>query len=327
MMQLSIKHKIFITLFLCFLHLLPALNEWIQLGFPADNVLLISAPIWWACFYVGPFWLYYAALKFQFIRDAHIIWRGHLFVILMFIGISTVNVLHKLHFSHFNIDIFERFFSALIWGIFLFVLWESLQLYRRYTQEKLLREQMQMLHLNHQLNPHFLFNGLNTISALMFQNPDKADEVLHKFADILRYAIDKKDMLIDLKTELEISRFYLDVEKARFGDNLQVLWQVDEQLLTQKVPPLLLQPLLENCLKHAGVRPLQVSLKLYQQENALCIEIQDNGKGFKQTILDKQQEGVGLGLIRERLSLLQMGHLELSNHNGALAKISVEAAC
>lgn len=326
-MKLDLRQSVLISAFLGVLYLLPAINEWIQVGMPSDNVLLISTPIWLTFFYVGPFWLYYFCQRQEPFRRWHITFRGAVFVGFMWAGIYLVNYFHKWFFPHFDILSFERFFSAVLWGGFFFVLWESLILYQRYNREKALREQMQLLHLNNQLNPHFLFNSLNTISALIFENQEKADDVLHKFADILRYAIDVKDALIDLKTEIEISKFYLDVEKARFGDNLQVTWEIATDLEGINVPPLLMQPIIENSLKHASIRPLKIKISLYKKQERLCIDIQDNGQGYPTDILDDLNRGLGLKLIHERLAILKLGNLNLRNVNGALSQLSLESSC
>jgi len=326
-MTLNRRQSLAISLLLCFFYLLPAINEWVRLGMPQDRVLLISAPIWFAFFYCGPFWAWYFLTKLPGLRELNLVMRGSLFVLLMFIGICTVEQLLKLAFPHFQLSGFDLFFSALLWGIFFFTLWEAFVLYQRYEREKQLRQQMHLMHLNNQLNPHFLFNSLNTVSAFIFHNPEQADDILHKFADILRYAVDMKDKLIDLNTELQISRFYMDIELARFDDKLQVNWQIDCGTKGVKVPPLLLQPLLENALQHSKQSPLNVDIHIYREQQELCIDIKDNGRGFSENVLKNGKCGAGIKLIKERLTLLNIGSLTLCNDAGAINQLRIKMPC
>lgn len=326
MMKLNLKKGILLSLILAAFHIIPAIQDWVKVGLPNDNVLLISVPIWLTFFFVGPFWVYYFLNNTPPIKRQNKIVRGLLYVVLMSIGARIVAELHFIAFPYWEFDTFNQMFSALIWGIFFFTLWEFYCLQYRLEQERFLRKQVELNNLTNQLNPHFLFNGLNTISSLMLHNVDKADNVLHKFADILRYSLDKKDALIDLQTEIEICQFYLDVEKERFGENLCVTWQIGSVLSKYKVPPLLFQPLLENVLKHAAVKPLRLHISLKSAGEQLEITIRDNGVGFSPEILEDQGFGTGLQLVYERLSLLNLGTLNLYNDGGAVQLLRLKQA-
>lgn len=317
-MKVNLRQAIVISLILTAFHLVPALHEWAQLGFPRDKVLLISVPIWLTFFNVGPFWVYYGLTQHSWFANQGKWLRCLGYILLMILGAHVVSRVMPLAFPHWQLDVFNQVFSGVLWGIFQFTLWEFYCIQQRLEQEKFLRKQVELNNLSNQLNPHFLFNGLNTISSLMLSEVEKADSVLHKFADLLRYALDKKDGLIDLQSEVEICQFYLDIEQERFGDNLKVDWQINTDMQGHQIPPLILQPLLENALKHAGARPLEITIVISSDAKSLYIEILDNGKGFPEDVLNGAQYGTGLKLVKERLALLDLGTLTLKNIHGAL---------
>ena len=121
--------------------------------------------------------------------------------------------------------------------------------------------------LRSQINPHFLYNCLNSVSSLTITDPDKAREMIIKLSDFMRYALSKKDeQPVSFRSELENLRFYLDIEKVRFGDRLSFDEKIDEKCLETQMPVMLLQPLYENAVKH-GV-----------YESTECVRITTEGK-------------------------------------------------
>ncbi|MCU0409217.1 MAG: sensor histidine kinase, partial [Bacteroidales bacterium] len=105
--------------------------------------------------------------------------------------------------------------------------------------------------LRSQINPHFLFNSLNSVSSLTITDPDRARDMVIKLSDFMRYALSKKDeQLVSLRSELENLRLYLDIEKVRFGNRLELEESIGENCLDIKMPVMLLQPLYENAVKH-----------------------------------------------------------------------------
>ncbi|MCD4769920.1 MAG: histidine kinase, partial [Bacteroidales bacterium] len=121
---------------------------------------------------------------------------------------------------------------------------------REANLEKLLKE-TELMMLRSQINPHFLFNSLNSISSLTITNPEKAREMVIKLSDFMRYALSQKeDRIVPLKTELENMNLYLEIEKVRFGEKLVLKESVEEATLKVRVPNMILQPLYENAIKH-----------------------------------------------------------------------------
>jgi LytS/YehU family sensor histidine kinase len=163
----------------------------------------------------------------------------------------------------------------------------------------------QLQALQRQLHPHFLFNTLNTISALMHRDTEAADAMLERLSDLLRLTLDRVGTQhVSLKDELDFLRTYLEIEKTRFGDRLQVHMEVDLDTLDAKVPNLVLQPLVENALRH-GIGPKigggRVDIIARHEGDMLRLEVRDNGVGLSQ---DAFHKGVGLTNTRSRLEHL-----------------------
>jgi LytS/YehU family sensor histidine kinase len=138
--------------------------------------------------------------------------------------------------------------------------------------------------LRYQLNPHFLFNTLNTISALVkFRENDKAHKMITQLGHFLRYSLDNDPALkISLQQEVDALMLYLDIEKTRFGERLVLQFDIDEEAKRGRVPSLLLQPLAENSIKYAvAVNENGGTIKLNAsvQEDELLIELSDTGPG------------------------------------------------
>ena len=188
-------------------------------------------------------------------------------------------------------------------------------------QQLLLKARMDAL--SSQINPHFLFNTLNTVSSLIRFDPDAARGVVLKLGHILRRLLRKHESFVPLREELEFIDNYLDIEVARFGrDNLEIVKQVDDDALDAFVPSMLLQPIVENSLKH-GLAPKigggRIQLRTVQQDGRLRIEIEDNGVGIgEEKMPHVYVEGIGLSNVRERLRVLYGGdfHLEIESHTG-----------
>ena len=162
--------------------------------------------------------------------------------------------------------------------------------------------------LQRQLHPHFLFNTLNTISALMHRNVHAADEMLVQLSDLLRLTLDRiGTQQVPLKDEVDFLRKYLEIERTRFGDRLQVTIEVEPEVLDAPVPNLVLQPLVENALRH-GIGPRvgvgRVDVNARHVGGDLMLTVCDNGVGLSPDKLNALHSGVGLSNTRSRLETL-----------------------
>ena len=328
-MTFNKKEKLSITALLIILYLIPAGLEWLEFDSENLHVIAISLSIWLAFFYLGPFWLFYWTQQNKHVARLHVVAQGVLYVLMMFAGANIVSRLHSLAFPQYQFPIKEQGLSAFLWGVFIFSMTHMYLLYQRFVQEQRLRKEAQLADLTSRLNPHFLFNSLNTISALIHSSPDKADDVLHKLSDILRYSVDQQNKWVPLEQELAVCETYLTVEKARFTDNLNISWQVAPSVDTRqlKVPPLLLQPLIENVMKHVKRRPIELLISVQAEQGKLIFKVKDNGKGFSEPSLNGQSRaGQGLNIVKQRVDIVG-GKLSLYNETseqgGAVCEITL----
>jgi len=210
-------------------------------------------------------------------------------------------------------------------------IWNNTRVEMNLEQHQQLLLKARMDALSSQINPHFLFNTLNTVSSLIRFDPDLARGVVLKLSNILRRLLRKHETYVPLREELEFIDDYLDIEVARFGrDNLEIIKHVDEQTLDIFVPSMLLQPIVENCLKH-GLAPKlaggQISIRTSTQASRLVIEVEDNGAGITEDRLPRvYDEGIGLSNVHERLRVLYGGdfRMDISSREGKGTIIHIE---
>lgn len=167
--------------------------------------------------------------------------------------------------------------------------------------------------LQAQINPHFLFNALNTIVSFMRFNPNSARELMVNLSTYLRYNIEETSTFVDISKELEQVKAYVEIEKARFGDKLKVIYDIDNTLQI-KIPSLIIQPLVENSIKHgilegSGSGTVKIIAQKYRQNEAIII-VEDDGIGIPQSIIDNLQNGsikenkIGLSNVNNRLQYI-----------------------
>jgi signal transduction histidine kinase len=197
----------------------------------------------------------------------------------------------------------------------------AVELEKRLAEARLMALQMQ-------LNPHFLFNALNSIATLIHRDPRAADRMLIRLAELLRMTLDNTtSQEIPLRAELSLLERYLDIERVRFGERLSFQVEADDGTAEALVPTLVLQPLVENSLRHglASVsRPGLVTIHAMRRADALRLEVRDNGAGLP---ADRpQRDGIGLSNTRARLQHLHgdRHRLEIANRPEGGAVVSLE---
>jgi two-component sensor histidine kinase len=187
--------------------------------------------------------------------------------------------------------------------------------YRRYHQglldaSRLNTElaQAQLRWLKSRLHPHFLFNALNTISALVREDPSAAEKMIARLSDLLRLSLRESGVQeVTLGQELDYLNLYLDIERARFAERLAIEFNIEEGTEDALVPSLVLQPLVENAIRH-GIAPRlrsgRISIAASRHGSRLCVRISDDGVGLKNSPDTPVTEGVGLSTVRGRLERL-----------------------
>ena len=176
---------------------------------------------------------------------------------------------------------------------------------RRAAELLALARESELAALKAQLNPHFLFNTLNSISALAGDDAEATRSMIRRLAEMLRYAIDssKRDM-VSLQEEIEFTKAYLAIEEQRMADRLTVEWRIDEGALDELIPPIIIQPLVENAVKH-GITPLEsggkISITVHRNTDHIDISVKDNGVGVSPEWNPEDSNGIGLANTKMRL--------------------------
>jgi sensor histidine kinase YesM len=216
---------------------------------------------------------------------------------------------------------------------------QVLRYYRRLREGELRASQLetqltqaQLQALKMQLQPHFLFNTLHSISALVHRDPETADHMIARLGDFLRLTLENSGAQeVSLQKELEFLRCYLDIERVRFQDRLTTSLDVEPRALDTPVPNLILQPIVENALRHGLAQqsaPGHVEISAKRENGSLRIQVRDNGPGLSAITRPngKVREGLGLSNTRARLAQLYGAahRFELSNAPGGGLLVTLE---
>jgi two-component system, LytTR family, sensor kinase len=202
---------------------------------------------------------------------------------------------------------------------FLFLSWSALYFGIKYWQSKKQEEEnalkaeasareAELKMLRYQLNPHFLFNSLNSASALIGENPPRAEKMINELSDFLRYSlVNTKNNSVTLKDEIEALRNYLSIEQVRFEEKLQVEFRVAPDTLNFPLPNFLLHPLVENAVKYGmqtSEMPLSIEIRAEKKNNKLIIEISNSGRWFSANGTRPNGSGMKVGIenVKKRLA-------------------------
>ena len=240
-------------------------------------------------------------------------------------GIIVKTILDNLSYNNYYENQFiVRTFVGLIFYAILVSFYYT-YVYSQHNREKRLREtewqnqirKAQLSTLKSQINPHFLFNSLNSVASLTLTNPEKAHEMVIALSDFMRYSLRKhQDDMVTLDVELLNIRLYLQIEKIRFGSILQYKFDINEDCKNHLIPNLILQPLLENAIKYGvyeASKPVEILLTARKISNILEISLVND---FDPESVPLKGEGVGLKNIIDRLRLLYGSSTLLSFQRG-----------
>ena len=238
---------------------------------------------------------------------AALIWLGIIYLTLVKIAAAGAD------YQQFFLRSFPwRFF---IGALFYFVMaaFYYLLIYYYNFQEKLTREaelkslvkEAELKMLKFQINPHFIFNSLNSVNSLILSDPTAAGRMIVKLSEFLRTTLSGSETsLKTLKEELATARLYLDIEKIRFGEKINYIEEVAEDCLRVPLPGMLLQPLLENAIKHGvyeSIQPVTITLFCRMEANYLRIDLANS---YDPEALSSKGEGIGLRNIQNRLEMI-----------------------
>lgn len=240
-------------------------------------------------------------------------------------------------------DLFDGLFRnsfplILIWSGLYFII-KYYQLFQAEKEKSLrseaLAHEAQLLMLRYQLNPHFLFNTLNAISTLVLaQATTQANEMLTKLSKFLRYSLDHSPLdRVSLAHELDSSRLYLDIEKVRFAERLKLEFEIAEDAAAALVPTMILQPIIENSIKHAISKSEtggSIRIAAWRIQDRLVLEVSDDGPGLADGAVNADarslSKGVGVSNIQNRLQeIYGSSHkLQFSNVETGGLQVTVE---
>ncbi len=268
-------------------------------------------------------------LYFKILKHWHLSFKIVLHILTMVIFVLTwqklfyitMEALNKGHLRGAS-QVWDIYIPALFY-IIQFSFFHGFEYYNQWQDQKEVEHQLRQISLQNelsaikaQLNPHFLYNVFNTISASVPPEQERTRELIAELSDLFRYQLKvSRTELVPLRDEIEFIEKYLDLEKARFGERLKVRMVIDDTALDEKVPSMMLQPLVENSLKH-GLASLieggEVSLKITKAADLIHFEIADTGVGVKDKakLLNtdgtsrENREGIGLHNTQLRLEKL-----------------------
>jgi signal transduction histidine kinase len=247
-------------------------------------------------------------------------------------GMSWWDLWEVILVNHFHSNVFT--YAAIV-GI-----WHSVDYYHRLRErERQASElatnlaQARLRALKMQLHPHFLFNTLNGIAALNYEDPKAANQMIARLSELLRMTLDDDGAQeVPLRQELEFIRAYLELEAIRLGERLTVTFEIAPETLDAFVPNLLLQPLVENAIRH-GIAPFaapgRISICARREADTLCLQVKDSGPGIADAEGPAENSGLGLANTRDRLSQLYGNRqsFQMNNAESGGLEVNISIPC
>jgi len=187
-------------------------------------------------------------------------------------------------------------------------IWNNTRNEKKLEAQQLRLNEARLAALTSQINPHFLFNTLNSVSSLIRTNPEQARSVVYRLSSILRRLLRKTDNLTPLREELAFIDNYMTIEMVRFGEKLRFIKEIDPETLDRMVPSMLLQPLIENSIRHGLATKVDggmIRVRSYLADGRLHLVVEDDGVGIAETRLATLfEQGIGVSNVNERMKVL-----------------------
>ena len=260
-------------------------------------------------------------------------WQVMFFVTIVGLRLVQTELSRFLPRSSFSLESETWWVMVLIYATSIVVIgtelkiWNSVRIQIKLEEQERLLLHARMEALQNQINPHFLFNTLNSVSSLVRFDPDTARELIIKLATILRRLLSSGDPFVPLREEMEFIDNYLDIEVVRFGrDKLQVVKELDPASLEVMIPSMLLQPLVENSIKHGLSSKIDggsIYLRSRISDSKVIVEVEDDGVGMGAAQLLERPSGlggtgIGMANVAERLKVLygDTARMTIDSHEG-----------
>ncbi len=233
------------------------------------------------------------------------IWMYLGFIIIKIIDSAHLNIMHeelpsRIFFGYIMYTIFVAFFYAINYNMSL------KEKIKREVELKALIREAELSALKSQINPHFLFNSLNSISSLTISNPSKAQEMVINLSTFMRYSLQHGEHeTVSLSQEIDNIKLYLGIEKIRFGKKLNPVFEMEENCHSALIPNMILQPLYENAIKYGvyeATSPVSIKTTCIRSENGFILITIENE--YEPDSVKNRGEGIGLRNIRQRLDLI-----------------------
>ena len=291
---------------------------WLSRGYELDLAIaevlssviifaIIGTPIW----YVIKFSTYESGSVLRLFLT-HLIAASVIVLLWIYLGLIILKLFYSASGEWLETDIPTRIIGGFMLYSVYTVFFYAVNYYQGF-KEKLRNEgrlislvkEAELHALKSQINPHFLFNSLNSISSLTMTNPEKAQEMVINLSQLIRYSLkhDQKEKVL-LKQEIENNKLYLGIEKVRFGSKLNPVFEINKECLNAEIPNMILQPLYENAIKYGvyeAIDIVDVITICKNVNNNLVVSISNT---FDNEVISKKGEGIGLRNIRDRLQII-----------------------
>jgi len=255
-------------------------------------------------------------------------WQTMFFVMILALRFMQTELSRYIPHGTFSLESPTWWVEVLIYAASIMVIgtelkiWSSVRIQIKLEEQERLLLNARMEALQNQINPHFLFNTLNSVSSLVRFDPDTAREMIIKLANILRRLLNNNEAFAPLSEELEFIDNYLDIEVVRFGrDKLRVVKELAPDSLDAMIPTMLLQPLVENSIKHGLSSKIEggsIFLRSRMADSRIVIEVEDDGVGMRTRSQQANGTGIGMANVAERLNVLYGGaaSMTVDSHEG-----------
>jgi len=242
-----------------------------------------------------------------------------LFVLLLIFSSLFYFIIHNKLPNVSLLEIISTLVNSYIFILFWLLFYLSIKIYKQFQQNKIEKielesslKESQLNTLIGQINPHFMFNSLNNIRALMLEDVDKSRDMITRLSDMLRYSLTQNNKSkITISKELEMVENYIELSKIQLEDRLEYKTEIDNSILDIEIPPMIIQMLIENAIKH-GISSLHsgglVMLKVLNKDNMLIIRVCNSGK----LKIDNKSTNIGLKNIKKRIFLMYGDKAEFS---------------